>query len=239
VFYFARKSSASDTAHSLEAVIAIAHEAHVPVVVDAAAQSLRREPLALHAAGRRSRGLQRWKRTAGPQASGLILGRRQLIDACALHSSPYQRLARPMKAGKEEMSASWPRLSGTSAWIQAELRARAEKGYFLLGRALQPPDGRIRDQGVPERGWPGLAARPVRFDEPRPVTVRQLGSTSRRRPTYQCPSRRTIEHLPHPETLKPDEEVNRRAAANGDHPERYATGALDRSNAPDGPWALF
>jgi L-seryl-tRNA(Ser) seleniumtransferase len=39
----------------------------------------------------------------GPQSSGLILGRQDLIDACALHACPNAYIGRPMKVGKEEM----------------------------------------------------------------------------------------------------------------------------------------
>jgi seryl-tRNA(Sec) selenium transferase len=39
----------------------------------------------------------------GPQSSGLILGRKDLIEACRLHGSPNANIGRPMKVGKEEM----------------------------------------------------------------------------------------------------------------------------------------
>ena len=39
----------------------------------------------------------------GPQSSGLIVGRKDLVEACRLHSSPHQRLGRPMKVSKEDL----------------------------------------------------------------------------------------------------------------------------------------
>jgi L-seryl-tRNA(Ser) seleniumtransferase len=88
----------------LDEVIRIAHKANVPVVVDAAAQlppksnlwsfTGRGADLVIFSGGKELRG---------PQASGLIVGRQDLIDAVALHASPNQRLARAMKCGKEEM----------------------------------------------------------------------------------------------------------------------------------------
>src|SRR5918996_1404832 len=39
----------------------------------------------------------------GPQASGLLVGTDAMIAAVAVNGSPHQRLARPMKVGKEEM----------------------------------------------------------------------------------------------------------------------------------------
>ena len=39
----------------------------------------------------------------GPQSSGLILGRKDLVEACAFHACPNAYLGRPMKVGKEEL----------------------------------------------------------------------------------------------------------------------------------------
>lgn len=88
----------------LEQGIEIAHRAHIPVVVDAAAQippveSLWRftemgADLVLFSGGK---GLR------GPQSSGLILGRKDLIEACAFNASPRPFIGRPMKVGKEEL----------------------------------------------------------------------------------------------------------------------------------------
>src|ERR1051326_2473390 len=85
--------------------IEIAHAHDIPVIVDAAAQLPPVEnlwhftrdlgaDLAIFSGGKDLRG---------PQSSGLVVGRRDLIDACFENGSPYQRYARPMKVGKEEM----------------------------------------------------------------------------------------------------------------------------------------
>lgn len=89
----------------LEETIEIAHRHGVPVVVDAAAQlppvenlwRFTREygaDLAVFSGGKDLRG---------PQSSGMVVGRADLISSLALHGAPYQRLGRPMKVGKEEM----------------------------------------------------------------------------------------------------------------------------------------
>ena len=93
------------TTLSLQETVAIAHAHGVPVIVDAAAQLPPLENLwyftiecgadvALFSGGK---GLQ------GPQASGLVVGSRGLIDAMRANASPWQRLARAMKVGKEEI----------------------------------------------------------------------------------------------------------------------------------------
>ncbi len=88
----------------LEQGIEIARQSNVPLIVDAAAQippvdNLWRfthmgADLALFSGGK---GLR------GPQSSGLILGRKDLIDACAFNACPRAFIGRPMKVGKEEL----------------------------------------------------------------------------------------------------------------------------------------
>lgn len=103
IFYFAGPHLATGTA-PLATVIDIAHAHGLPVVVDAAAQLPPRDnlwrftdmgaDLVLFSGGK---GLR------GPQSSGLIVGRKDLVEACRLHSSPHQRLGRPMKVSKEDL----------------------------------------------------------------------------------------------------------------------------------------
>lgn len=88
----------------LEEIIAVAKAHKLPVVIDAAAQLPPREnlwrftqmgaDLALFSGG---------KGLCGPQASGLIVGRKDLIEACAFHACPRPFIGRGMKAGKEEI----------------------------------------------------------------------------------------------------------------------------------------
>ncbi len=85
-------------------VIEIANKHGIPVVVDGAAQVPPVEnlwrftemgaSLAIFSGGKDMRG---------PQASGLIVGKAQYIDAIRHHASPNQGIGRPMKVGKEEM----------------------------------------------------------------------------------------------------------------------------------------
>ncbi len=85
-------------------VVSIAGAASVPVIVDAAAQlppvenlwrfTQEGASLVLFSGGKDLRG---------PQCSGLVLGRRELIEAIRVHGSPNHAIGRPMKVGKEEM----------------------------------------------------------------------------------------------------------------------------------------
>jgi uncharacterized pyridoxal phosphate-dependent enzyme len=84
--------------------IEIAKRHGVPLIVDAAAQIPPVEnlwrfthmgaDLALFSGG---------KGLCGPQSSSLILGRADLIEACAFNACPRAFIGRPMKVGKEEL----------------------------------------------------------------------------------------------------------------------------------------
>jgi L-seryl-tRNA(Ser) seleniumtransferase len=90
----------------LEQVVEVAHDRGVPVIVDAAAQlppvsnlwhftTEAGADLALFSGGKALRG---------PQPSGLMVGRPDLVEAARQNGAPYQRLARAMKVGKEEIA---------------------------------------------------------------------------------------------------------------------------------------
>ena len=107
----------------LPQVIEIAHAYGIPVIVDAAAQlpppdNLWRftrdfgADLAIFSGGKDLRG---------PQASGLILGRADLIEAVFHHGAPHQRLGRPMKVGREEMIGL---LTALELYLQQDHAAR-------------------------------------------------------------------------------------------------------------------
>ena len=103
IFYFANPSR-EHLWVPYEKAIAIAKKHQVPLIVDAAAQlpppenlwrfTHKGADLALFSGGK---GLQ------GPQSSGLILGKKSLIDAIAFNGPPHPFIGRGMKVGKEEM----------------------------------------------------------------------------------------------------------------------------------------
>ena len=88
----------------LEAVVRIAHETDVPVIVDAAAELPPPENLWQYTSmGVDLTIFSGGKDMRGPQSSGLIVGRTDLVKACAFHSAPNHAIGRGMKVGKEEV----------------------------------------------------------------------------------------------------------------------------------------
>jgi len=88
----------------LEQVIEIAQARDVPVLVDAAAQLPPVENLwEFTQLGATAAIFSGGKDLHGPQSSGLVLGKRELIEAMRLNGSPNHSIGRPMKVGKEEM----------------------------------------------------------------------------------------------------------------------------------------
>jgi len=90
----------------IEQVIESAHRHNVPVVVDAAAQLPPPENL-----WRFTRDLgadivifSGGKGLSGPQPTGLVLGRKSIVEGIYVNASPNQNIGRPMKVGKEELA---------------------------------------------------------------------------------------------------------------------------------------
>src|SRR5262245_16847179 len=87
-----------------EDVCQIAHARGVPVLVDAASMLPPRENLFRHLRG--GADLVIWsggKGIRGPQSTGILAGRRDLVRAAALNASPNQAIGRAAKTSKEEI----------------------------------------------------------------------------------------------------------------------------------------
>ncbi|MBM3219732.1 MAG: aminotransferase class V-fold PLP-dependent enzyme [Candidatus Rokubacteria bacterium] len=89
----------------LDQVIAIAHTRGVPVIVDAASMLPPRANLTKFIRmGADLVSFSGGKGIRGPQSTGMLLGRRDLIRAVALNASPNQAIARAAKTSKEEIA---------------------------------------------------------------------------------------------------------------------------------------
>lgn len=140
----------------LPEVIEIAKNYGVPVVVDAAAQlppvsnlwkfTEMGADLAIFSGGKDLRG---------PQSSGLILGRKDLIEACRIHGNPNPAIGRPMKVGKEEMIGL---MTAVERYLKLDHQAReryCESCVECWNEALREVDGLSIERDFPnEAGQP-------------------------------------------------------------------------------------
>ncbi len=89
---------------SLGQVCEIAHSRGVPVIVDAASMLPPRANLKKYLAeGADMVSFSGGKGIRGPQGTGILCGRADLIEAAAAHANPAQMLGRPLKVAKEEV----------------------------------------------------------------------------------------------------------------------------------------
>lgn len=87
-----------------EHLLEVAHQLDLEVIVDAAAELPPVENLWKYSRqGADMTIFSGGKDIRGPQSTGLIVGRKELIEACAFHACPNHALGRGMKVGKEEI----------------------------------------------------------------------------------------------------------------------------------------
>jgi len=87
----------------LEDMIAIGNKAGVPVLIDMASDLPPYNIRRFLDAGADLVVLSGGKAIGGPQATGILLGKRGLIEAARLNASPNDNVGRGMKVGKEEI----------------------------------------------------------------------------------------------------------------------------------------
>jgi L-seryl-tRNA(Ser) seleniumtransferase len=158
----------------VEEVVPGAREFGVPVIVDAAAQI---PPVASLWRFTRDVGadavlVSGGKGLRGPQASGLVLGKRWLVDRVRAHTSPKQELGRGMKVGKEELMGLLAAVEWTLAQDEDELLASYERivDNWIVG---------LQGIVVVERGYPSEAGQPhsravLRLTRDRDEVIREL-----------------------------------------------------------------
>jgi len=109
----------TDLGEKLQQQVAIAKDHKVPMLLDDAAGIPPVENAKLYA----RMGVDMYcfsggKGLRGPQCSGLLLGRKDLIEAALLNSSPREgAVCRPMKVGKEEVIGC---LTALETWLKVD-----------------------------------------------------------------------------------------------------------------------
>ena len=156
VLYFAGAHYATG-ALPLAEVVEIARERGVPVLVDAAAQI---PPIAALWQYTRELGadiaiFSGGKGIRGPQSSGLVLGKKAIVEACYPNGSPNQSIGRPMKVGKEEILGILAAIEWSLSQDETAVLAGYEASVQLWLAGLQGLDGISVERGYPsEAGQP-------------------------------------------------------------------------------------
>lgn len=130
IVYF---TSQSFDAHAipLQDVISIGKKHNIPVIVDAAAQLPPVHNLWTYTGmGADLVIFSGGKTLRGPQSSGLVVGKSELIRACRLNSNPNMSVGRPMKVGKEEMVGL---LTAIDRYVHLDHEAQ-EKRYIQIAK---------------------------------------------------------------------------------------------------------
>jgi L-seryl-tRNA(Ser) seleniumtransferase len=150
----------------LERVLKISKAAGVPLLLDDAAGIPPFENFSRYA----KMGIDLYcfsggKGLCGPQCSGLLLGRKDLIDAALYNTSPWEgAVCRPMKVGKEEIMGI---LAAVDYWSKADLAALNKEWQGRVERIQKLVDtvpGVTSDISIPTDGnsYPTLT---VNWDE--------------------------------------------------------------------------
>src|SRR3954471_5046497 len=144
----------TDLGEKLQKELAVAKDHKIPMLLDDAAGIPPAENAKLYA----KMGIDLYcfsggKGLRGPQCSGLLLGRKDLIDAALMNSNPREgAVCRPMKVGKEEVIGC---LTALETWLKvdekklyAEWNARIDR----IRKLVDTVPGIKTDVFVPEDG---------------------------------------------------------------------------------------
>jgi len=143
----------------LEDVIRIGKQHGIPIIVDAAAQVYPVENMRKYTAMGADLVCYGAKYFGAPNSTGILCGRRDLVQAAALHgfigfeSTPYRTFGRPMKLDRQEIIAV---VAALREWIAMDHQARLESyemRVMKLQRELEGTSGiEVTAQGSPATG---------------------------------------------------------------------------------------
>src|SRR5687767_10749369 len=165
-----------ETPVSLERCREITRRAGIPLMVDAANMlppwdNVRR----LASLGVDLICISGGKHMRGPQCSGILAGRRDLIQAAWLNSSPHSdSLGRPMKVGREEMVAAWLTVEKYSRLDFEAIDRQCVRQAEYIERELAPVPG-LKLERTPVDRTRNVRRVMIRWDEQaRGMTTREV-----------------------------------------------------------------
>ncbi len=113
----------------IEEMCEAAHKKGIPVIVDAAAERLT-VPNVYLAKGADMVAYSGGKCFRGPQCSGVLLGKKSLLQAAWINSAPHHAFGRSLKVGKEEIMGM---LAAVEAWTRRDHEAEWKEWESWLG----------------------------------------------------------------------------------------------------------
>lgn len=138
-------------------IIRIAHKHNLPVLVDAAAQLPPKSNLwRFTQMGADVVAFSGGKDLAGPQASGLLLGRKRYLDRIAQTGFPHYSAGRLMKVGREEMVALY---SAVCQYLSCDEQARLDWCEAQIATLCAALEGSACY--TVSRCWPNQAGQPL------------------------------------------------------------------------------
>ncbi|ALG11418.1 hypothetical protein [Kibdelosporangium phytohabitans] len=141
----------------------------VPVIVDAAAQIPPITTLWRYTVGMGADAvlISGGKGLRGPQSTGLVLGRKHIVDGCRANGSPHHGVGRGMKVGKEEMLGLLAAVEWNLGQDEDELIADTRKPWRRGSTACATAPGSLPCADIRARpAGPQPGADPRRFALP-------------------------------------------------------------------------
>lgn len=135
-----------------KAIAEFASKHNVPVVVDAAAEILTLKPNVHLARGASVVVYSGGKCIRGPQAAGLLLGEKALLQAAWANSAPHHAFGRSLKVGKEEVMGM---LAAVEMWVKRDHEAEWKQWIAWcdqIGNAVKKVDGVTATVSEPREG---------------------------------------------------------------------------------------
>jgi L-seryl-tRNA(Ser) seleniumtransferase len=149
----------------LPQMIELAHAGGVPVIMDAAAELPPAENLSRFTKmGADLVAFSGGKQLRGPQCSGLLLGRKDLVAAAYANSSPHNHFGRIAKVGKEEIVGL---LAAVERYLGLDLEAEHRDRTETLNRVADALKGlpTVRTEFVPNADFSHSPRLSVQWDE--------------------------------------------------------------------------
>ncbi len=135
-----------------KAVSDVAKRKNVPVLVDAAAEILTLNPNVHLQRGATAVAYSGGKCIRGPQAAGLLLGEKSLLQGAWINSAPHHAFGRSVKVGKEEIMGM---LAAVEMWVKRDHKAEWkewEDRLALIANSVKRVDGVTTKVNQPNEG---------------------------------------------------------------------------------------